>query len=67
MSQNLWLWIFVALCILFSLVITIRLGLNQSSKQNKEYVNRRKKSVWLLILFYVVAVAVWTVFIFPFL
>lgn len=67
MSQNIWLWIFVGFCILLSLVITVRLGLNQSSKQNKDYVNRRRKSVWLLILFYVVAIVVWTAFVFPFL
>ena len=46
--QNSWLWIFVGLCILFSLIITIRLGVNQSPEQNQGYVKRRRKIVWLL-------------------
>ncbi|MBA4550530.1 MULTISPECIES: hypothetical protein [Thermoactinomyces] len=67
MFQNSWLWIFVGLCILFSLIITIRLGVNQSPEQNQGYVKRRRKIVWLLLSIYVAAVVVWVAFVFPFL
>jgi hypothetical protein len=67
MSQNIWLWIFVGLCVLFSLIITIRLGVNQSPEQNQGYVKRRKKIVWLLLAIYTAAVLVWGAFVFPFL
>jgi hypothetical protein len=67
LSQNIWLWIFVGLCVLFSLIITIRLGVNQSSEQNQGYVKRRRKIVWLLLAIYAAAVLAWVAFVFPFL
>jgi hypothetical protein len=49
------------------LIITIRLGVNQSPEQNQGYVKRRKKIVWLLLAIYAAAVLVWGAFVFPFL